>query len=685
MVLEFYDCIEKDPSQIYTSALPFIPTTSPLHKTFSRPPNNSVNILNPNAQWSPALRTMQTDRDNRSIRQVVISPYGQIIATVVGPYGDKILFAWDATTGHKKWSRPLDVSDQEEMYLFLINNDCVLELPSEKRVLFFDAENGAVTKETTGKFVARIMPNCFPSVTDSDCLSEGVAPSHFERRPNRIYWPREDEKTARAVFVLDIFHKECSTSHVLSDCGSFLIYGTKNHCVEVWDYKRGSSSTRLKSQVGGCILCVACSPDAKYIAGGAGNVIEIWNRRPGELVSTLRGHDRQVNSIVFSRDGQQLISGSDDGTIKIWYWKFAQGQKEIGHTLRVTSLSFLPDDGDTLMSTSLNGTAFAWSIISNLPSPHTTNALLRMQRDFLPKDQLKTLIGAAGAISRDGELFVMGRMWRPERPEPSGTKPPAEWDMCMWRLKSHDRPLIPLRMPRRCGFASCDYLALSKDGTLFAWAGISADVPPTCGPPIYSVEINSTHSATLFKRIVIKACHEYNLYSNNVKMAFSDRGTLLISGFGSIHLVHQSGKKQEGAKSSQMAEAKGRRRIRRFVTHRLRDSRIQFETEKYLCDTPHDLFMSGDHFILVTGKGKQEKRERLRWQLLPNGKETLERASVMGHAFFMHRGWIKDAGSDFTCWVPPMYRGRDCYSVNGNRMALGGEDGNIMLIELPST
>ncbi|MFK0732363.1 MAG: WD40 repeat domain-containing protein, partial [Gloeotrichia echinulata HAB0833] len=44
----------------------------------------------------------------------------------------------------------------------------------------------------------------------------------------------------------------------------------------------------------------------------------IWNLQTGELKSTLTGHSSLVLSVAISPDGQTLVSGSRDGTIKIW-------------------------------------------------------------------------------------------------------------------------------------------------------------------------------------------------------------------------------------------------------------------------------------------------------------------------------------------------------------------------------
>jgi WD40 repeat protein len=38
----------------------------------------------------------------------------------------------------------------------------------------------------------------------------------------------------------------------------------------------------------------------------------------GERRHTLRGHTSWVNSLAFSPDSRRLVSGSRDGTVKVW-------------------------------------------------------------------------------------------------------------------------------------------------------------------------------------------------------------------------------------------------------------------------------------------------------------------------------------------------------------------------------
>ena len=70
---------------------------------------------------------------------------------------------------------------------------------------------------------------------------------------------------------------------------------------------------------GGAVQSVAFSPvDTSVVASaGESDTFKVWNLRE-DTVKTLRGHKDTVNSVVFSPDGRLLVSGSADGTIKIW-------------------------------------------------------------------------------------------------------------------------------------------------------------------------------------------------------------------------------------------------------------------------------------------------------------------------------------------------------------------------------
>ncbi|NES72560.1 MAG: WD40 repeat domain-containing protein, partial [Okeania sp. SIO2D1] len=63
----------------------------------------------------------------------------------------------------------------------------------------------------------------------------------------------------------------------------------------------------------------AISPDGQTIVSGSyDNTIKVWDLATGNLKATLTVHSWYVNSVAISPDGQNIVSGSHDKTIRVW-------------------------------------------------------------------------------------------------------------------------------------------------------------------------------------------------------------------------------------------------------------------------------------------------------------------------------------------------------------------------------
>lgn len=47
-------------------------------------------------------------------------------------------------------------------------------------------------------------------------------------------------------------------------------------------------------------------------------MVWLWGVDDGHLLHTLRRHTRYVTSVAFSPGGAALVSGADDGTVRLW-------------------------------------------------------------------------------------------------------------------------------------------------------------------------------------------------------------------------------------------------------------------------------------------------------------------------------------------------------------------------------
>ncbi|KAG1814086.1 hypothetical protein EV424DRAFT_1326288 [Suillus variegatus] len=142
------------------------------------------------------------------------------------------------------------------------------------------------------------------------------------------------------------------------------------------------------------VLCVAFSPDGLKLASGTLRNILVWDTHNAKLLFDIGAHEDWVNSIVWSPDGQQLVSASRDKTIK--FWDSANGtqigQPCTGHTCNIRSLA-ISSDGSFIATASDDYTVRLWNTKS---------------RQQIGRALKHTTYVFCVAISPSGELLASG-------------------------------------------------------------------------------------------------------------------------------------------------------------------------------------------------------------------------------------------------------------------------------------
>ena len=100
---------------------------------------------------------------------------------------------------------------------------------------------------------------------------------------------------------------------------------------------------------GGTVRTAKFSPMNTSLIASAGdnNIIKLWNLRD-DTVTTFRSHNKPVNAVAFSPNGQLLASGGDDWTFKLWNIQQQRNIATLEHITdrtrsQVKDVAFFPD------------------------------------------------------------------------------------------------------------------------------------------------------------------------------------------------------------------------------------------------------------------------------------------------------------------------------------------------------
>ncbi|KJE90939.1 hypothetical protein CAOG_02164 [Capsaspora owczarzaki ATCC 30864] len=163
-------------------------------------------------------------------------------------------------------------------------------------------------------------------------------------------------------------HPECAK---FSPDGQYLATGSVDHFVELWNPHTGKIAQDLRYQakddfmlMESTVLCLGFSVDSEMLATGAQDgKLKIWRVQTGEVLRRFeKAHNGGLTSVKFSRDNSQVLTTSFDQTIKLHGLKSGKTLKEFRGHVSFVNDAIITHDGQFVISGSSDGTVKVWDM-----------------------------------------------------------------------------------------------------------------------------------------------------------------------------------------------------------------------------------------------------------------------------------------------------------------------------------
>lgn len=175
-------------------------------------------------------------------------------------------------------------------------------------------------------------------------------------------------------------HTNLISSLSASEDGRWLVSGSWDHTVRIWETTTPSTSVKVLKGHTSSVKGVSITPNGRWIVSGSADYsVRVWDSTaPSMPAKVLRGHTDDVTSVSISHNGRWVASASLDFTVRVWEVAGPSMREMVlkGHTNDVNSVIISPE-GRWIVSASSDHKIMVWdrtapTIPSTVLEEHTS-------------------------------------------------------------------------------------------------------------------------------------------------------------------------------------------------------------------------------------------------------------------------------------------------------------------------
>jgi hypothetical protein len=160
-------------------------------------------------------------------------------------------------------------------------------------------------------------------------------------------------------------HTNTIRSTVLTSDGQFIISGSSDRTIRIWNLRTGGLESRLLGH-SDMVLSLGITHDDRYlVSAGWDNSLLLWNLATRKIECQITGNSEIVWCIAVTHNNEKLVFGTGEFTIKIWNLRTRQYSALLGgHEGSVSCIAVTQDD-KYIISGSEDKTIRGWKLSNN--------------------------------------------------------------------------------------------------------------------------------------------------------------------------------------------------------------------------------------------------------------------------------------------------------------------------------